>query len=248
VVRVRPLLASLAVLAVLAAPAGAGGVIKGQLWLSRKAMQLAHTARDPGTPSASAKAVTRPVPVSMTKAPASKPPVLVPQPGVADAVIYVEKVPEKVEHKYLPPRNRPDRRPLPRIVQMKQRYVPRVLVATVGTAVVFENLDRVYHNTFSVSVAKRFDLGKYPPGHCDTVRFERRGVANLHCDIHPDEIGFVALVPNHIFARPDSLGRFALPKLPPGDYKVRTWHPRLGELTREVTMPKHGDLALEMNY
>lgn len=78
--------------------------------------------------------------------------------------------------------------------------------------------------------------------------FDRAGVANLHCDIHPDESGFVVVVPNHAFARPDSLGRFALPKLPKGDYTLHVWHPRLGEITRDVTMPKHGDLKIELRF
>ena len=170
------------------------------------------------------------------------------QRGANDAVVYLERVPDKVEkkltrHGLFKKAPRP-----PRIVQAKLRFVPRVLAAAAGTAVEFENLDRVYHNTFSVSAAKRFDLGKYPPGTLDTVVFERVGVANLHCDIHPDESGFVVVVPNHAFTRPDSLGRFALPKLPRGQYTVRVWHPRLGEISRAVEMPKHGDVALEQRF
>jgi hypothetical protein len=170
------------------------------------------------------------------------------QRGASDAVVYLEQVPDKVEKK-LTHRGLFRKAPRPsRIVQIKLRFVPRVLAAAAGTAVEFQNLDRVYHNTFSVSVAKRFDLGKYPPGTLDTVVFERVGVANLHCDIHPDESGFVVVVPNHAFTRPDSLGRFALPKLPRGQYTVRVWHPRLGEISRAVEIPKHGDVALELRF
>jgi len=173
------------------------------------------------------------------------------QRGARDAVVYLQWVPEKVEKK-LTPRSRSNRskkapRP-PRIVQTKLKFVPRVLGAAAGTLVEFENRDRVYHNTFSVSSAKRFDLGKYPPGALDTVVFDRVGVANLHCDIHPDESGFVVVVPNHAFTHPDSLGRFVLPKLPRGQYSVRVWHPRLGEITRAVEMPKRGDVALELKF
>jgi plastocyanin len=170
------------------------------------------------------------------------------QRGAGDAVVYLDKIPEKVEKKLTKPGLfRKARRP-PRIVQRDLHFVPRVLATAVGGLVEFENLDRVYHNTFSVSAAKRFDLGKYAPGRLDTVVFDRVGVANLHCDIHPDESGFVVVVPNHAFTRPDSLGRFTLPKLPRGEYTVHVWHPRLGEFTRAVTMPKHGDLKLELKF
>ena len=171
-----------------------------------------------------------------------------PQRRVKEAVVYLERIPEKVERK-LTRRRWWKRAPrLPRIVQADLRFTPRVLAAAAGTRVEFANLDRVFHNTFSVSAARRFDLGKYPPGHVDTVAFDRAGVANLHCDIHPQESGFVVVLPNHAFTRPDSLGRFTLPKLPAGSYTVRVWHPRFGELRRNVTMPSQGDLSVDLTY
>jgi len=174
-----------------------------------------------------------------------------PQRGVTDAVIYIERIPDKVEKKLASPggwfRRKTTPR-APRIVQKNQSFTPRVLAVAAGSDVEFQNLDRVYHNAFSVSPAKRFDLGKYPPGRADTVRFGKPGVVNLHCDIHPQMVGYVVVTPNHAFSRPDSLGRYQLPKLPPGDYTVRVFHPRLGELTREVTVPKRGDLALDIRY
>lgn len=173
---------------------------------------------------------------------------IVPQRHVREAVVYVEQVPEKVERKLTRHRWWKRKPKLPRIVQADLRFSPRVLAAAVGTRVEFANLDRVFHNAFSVSSARRFDLGQYPPGRVDTVAFDRAGVANLHCDIHPREAGFVVVVPNHAFARPDSLGQFKLPKLPAGSYTVRAWHPGLGELRREVTMPRRGDVTLELKY
>lgn len=170
------------------------------------------------------------------------------QRGASDAIVYLEQVPKKVEKKLTGHGLFRKAPPTPRIVQTRLRFVPRVLGAAAGTAVEFENRDRVYHNTFSVSAAKRFDLGKYAPSTIDTVIFERTGVANLHCDIHPDESAWVVVVPNHAFTRPDSLGRFKLPKLPRGQYTVRVWHPRLGEITRAVEMPKHGNVDLELKF
>ena len=188
-----------------------------------------------------------PSPSKGGKSPAAKESVA-PQRRVKEAVVYLEKIPEKVERK-LTRRRWWKRAPrLPRIVQADLRFTPRVLAAAAGTRVEFANLDRVFHNTFSVSAARRFDLGKYPPGHVDTVAFDRAGVANLHCDIHPQESGFVVVLPNHAFTRPDSLGRFTLPKLPAGSYTVRVWHPRFGELRRNVTMPSQGDLSVDLTY
>jgi len=161
-----------------------------------------------------------------------------------DVVVYLAQAPEKLERKLV----KKARKAKHRIVQEQLSFSPRVLAVAVGDTVLVENKDRVYHNTFSVSLAKRFDLGKYAPGHVTPVVFEDAGVVNLHCDIHPSEAAFVVAVPNHIFTRPDSLGRFKLPKLPNGSYTLKVWHPRLGTVTREVEMPKKGNATLDLEF
>jgi plastocyanin len=176
-----------------------------------------------------------------------------PQPGIAEAVVYVEKVPDKVERKlvagtgWLFFRHRAPNDPL-RVVQADMRFKPRVLATTVGRPVTFMNLDHVYHNAFSVSAARTFDLGKYAPGKSDTVRFDRPGVVNVHCDIHPDEVGYIVVAPNHTLARPDKYGDYTLPSLPAGTYTVIAWHPRYGEIRRSVEVPKRGDVTLDLGF
>lgn len=176
------------------------------------------------------------------------------QPGVSEGVVWVERIPEKVEAKLAGPprswfgfRRLPDP-PLPTIRQRKDLFAPRVLVVPAGDSVEFANTDRLYHSTFSVSGARRFDLGKTPPGRRDTLAFERPGVINLHCEIHPQAVGYVVVTPNHAFAQPDSAGRFRLPKLPPGRYVLRAWHPRKGELKLPFTVPKRGAVALDPTF
>src|SRR5688500_2577590 len=52
----------------------------------------------------------------------------------------------------------------PALEQRQQAFAPRVLAVQAGATVDFPNRDPVYHNVFSVSPAKRFDLGKYAEG------------------------------------------------------------------------------------
>lgn len=231
----RPRLALLMIAAfVVFVPARAeAGVLHGTLWVSGKA---GSHARAVATETPETRAATKRA-----------------QRGVTEAVVWVEQVPDKVERKLVAgsprwfwrTRELPH---LPRIVQRGHAFAPRTLAVAVGSQVEFLNLDRVYHNAFSVSSARRFDLGKYPPGRADTVMFERAGVINLHCDIHPEELGFIVVVPNHVSARPDSLGAFTLPRLPPGTYTVRAWHPRLGEFTHKFEVPRRGDVDLELSF
>lgn len=171
-----------------------------------------------------------------------------PDARLKDTVVYLEQVPEAVERR-LTRRGWFARRPKPpRIVQADLRFSPRLLAVAVGTAVELQNADQVYHNAFSVAASKRFDLGRYPPGYKDTLVFDRVGVTNLHCDVHPQELGFVVVVPNHAFARPDSLGRFSLPHLTPGTYVVHAFHPRRGERRKEIVIPARGDATVELRF
>jgi hypothetical protein len=175
------------------------------------------------------------------------------QRGIADAVVWVDAIPERLERRLARGRHRwfwqrPRPVVLPSVVQRAGSFSPRVLAVVAGSSVEFRNRDRVYHNVFSVSAARRFDLGKYAPGRADTVDFAKPGVVNLHCDIHPEELGFVVVVPNHAFAHPDSLGAFALPALPPGRYTLHAWHPRLGELKRPFEAPKRGGVELQLDF
>ena len=51
-----------------------------------------------------------------------------------------------------------------RIAQMPQKnmtFAPDLVAVLVGTTVEFPNLDDMYHNVFSYSKTKRFDLGRY---------------------------------------------------------------------------------------
>ena len=161
-------------------------------------------------------------------------------PAVSETVVYLDSVPAKLEGK-LARRARP-----PVIAQAFGHFRPRVAVVPVGGTVTFENQDRVYHNAFSLSPARKFDVGKVAPRESREVRFDRVGVVKVFCDLDPTEIGFVVVVPNHAFARPDSTGAFSLPKLPPGSYRLRVWHPRHRGTTRTFEVARRGDVTLDL--
>ena len=159
-----------------------------------------------------------------------------------DAVIYLEQVPPKIDAALTQTDSTPT------IGQTKHCFIPNVLPVAAGSTVRFENRDRVYHNVFSVSPIKRFDVGKYAPGKSKAVRFDKQGVVQLFCDIDPSMAGYVMVLPHHAFVQPDVTGAFALPKLPRGTYTVKVWHPKYGRLTRKVEMPKRGDAIVELRY
>ena len=161
---------------------------------------------------------------------------------VTDAVVYLEQIPAAAESTLA-------RCPRPaRLAQLHQAFVPRVLPVAVGTTVEFPNEDPIYHNVFSVSPVKRFDLGKYPRGHSKSVLCNRTGVINVYCDIHSDMAAFIVVVPNHGYTQPDTTGAFVLEGLPAGRYTVHAWHPDLGERKCAIEVPAEGEAAVKLVY
>ena len=158
----------------------------------------------------------------------------------SDAVVYVDHVSPAADSAIV------TGGPHPTLAQKNQAFEPRVLAVAVGTAVDFPNLDPIYHNVFSLSPARKFDLGKYPRGHFKTVVFDRVGLINVYCDIHSNMEAFVRVLPHHAFTRPAADGSFALPELPAGRYQLHVWHPDLPETTQTVDVPASGDVRVEV--
>jgi plastocyanin len=134
------------------------------------------------------------------------------------------------------------------LAQRQQAFSERVLSCVVGTVVDFPNQDPIFHNVFSVSPVKRFDLGKYPKGHSKQVRFDKPGLVQVFCDIHPSMACFILVLPNRAFARPDESGAWALPRLPAGTYTIKLWHPDFGEVSRTVKLPASGDVSVDLGF
>lgn len=160
-----------------------------------------------------------------------------------DAVVYVDHVPAAAESSLVRASS-----PMPRLAQKDQSFVPRVLGIAVGTLVDFPNLDPIYHNVFSLSPVRRFDLGKYPRGNSRQIRFPKAGLVNVYCEIHSDMEGFILVLPHHGFARPSASGEYTLPPLPAGHYVLRVWHPDLGEQSATVDVPASGDVTANLSY
>jgi plastocyanin len=131
----------------------------------------------------------------------------------------------------------PARQLAPVHVEIRQRdetFVPRVVVVPVGSTVDFPNDDPIYHNVFSLSSARNFNLGRYPRGKTKGVTFDKPGLVRVFCDIH-SHMSATVLVFNHPwFAMPDEDGHFQLPAVPPGDREITAWHERLGDTTLRV--------------
>jgi plastocyanin len=127
-----------------------------------------------------------------------------------------------------------------RINQINEQFVPRVVAITTGTTVDFPNNDRIYHNVFSLSKARTFDLGRYAAGTSRAVRFDRPGIVRVFCEIHSHMSAWVLVFNHPFFAATDDEGRYAIPNVPAGTYSLAVWHETLPRETRRIVVPDTG--------
>ncbi len=115
--------------------------------------------------------------------------------------------------------------PLAQVAQKDLAFIPTLLPVQVGTRVEFPNFDDTYHNIFSFSPAKRFDLGRYRSDEkpVPSVVFDEAGLVTLRCDIHEHMRALILVLPTPYFVVTDADGRYRLGGLPPGRYTVAAW-------------------------
>jgi len=219
------------------ASGGCGDVWGGAPWVAALALAVAavpaparaqETGRIEGTATISHRLTRERPRVRIYSEPGTAPPAPAEESPFASVVLYLESVPRQPA--------RPPAVP-PVLRQHGERFVPHVLPVVAGTTVDFPNDDPIYHNVFSLSRTRTFDLGRYPQGSSRSVRFDTPGVVQVFCHIHADMSGYILVLENPFFVIPDAQGRFALEGVPPGDYRLIAWHERI----RPMVTPVHVD-------
>lgn len=131
--------------------------------------------------------------------------------------------------------------------QRQRRFEPEVLAVPVGSTVVFPNSDPVFHNVFSFSRAKQFDLGNYPRGRTRAVTFDKPGVVLVHCHLHPYMSGAILVTPSDWRVKPGPNGSYLLRDVPPGRYVLVAWHKAAGSFRRTVEVKDDGAVTLDFD-
>jgi plastocyanin len=113
--------------------------------------------------------------------------------------------------------------------QAQKEFRPRVTLITTGTRVTFPNFDTVRHHVYSFSPVKTFELKLYTGVPGVPVVFDKPGVAVLGCNIHDYMVAWVFVADTPWSARSAGNGHARIDGVPPGDYRLRLWHPALGQ-------------------
>src|SRR5580704_3198718 len=135
------------------------------------------------------------------------------------------------------------------IDQVDKQFVAYVTPINVGSMVKFPNSDKIRHQVYSFSAAKRFDLPLYAGTDAPPVMFDKPGVVVLGCNIHDWMVGYIYVSETPFFAKTAAGGTAAIDEMPPGEYSVRVWHPSMehGEesTARRVTLNADSPTSVE---
>ena len=130
-------------------------------------------------------------------------------------------------------------------------FAPRTQVAAAGSEVeVFSSdpilhtahawLDRretLFHVALPVFLSRR------------VVRLERPGLVTIECDVgHTWMRAFIWVTETGFAAATDAGGRFRLPGVPPGRYRLRVWHEVLGERALPLAVSPGEDVRLAVRF
>ena len=125
---------------------------------------------------------------------------------------------------------------IPKMSHQGRRFSPRVIPIVKGESVDFFNDDNIYHNVFSLSKAKNFDLGIYPQGTSRLVAFNKPGLIKIYCNIHPKMVSSILVLNNPLFAKAAIDGTFTIKKIPDGTFTLRLWYEFGDDLSQQVIL------------
>jgi plastocyanin len=147
-------------------------------------------------------------------------------PSELDSVVIYPNVPAK---RTSPP-------VLASVAQRDTRFSAPLLVVPVGARVSFPNDDPIFHNVYSLSKTKSFDLGYFPKGQTRVVTFDQPGVVDVFCHLHAQMSTSIVVVPSASWTQPDGSGDFTLKDVPDGEVEIVAWHRAAGFFRRRVVV------------
>ncbi len=135
--------------------------------------------------------------------------------------------------------------PAAEVEQIDRRFNPELVVVPVGSTVSFPNMDPIFHNIYSLSKPKSFDLGSYDKGETRKVTFPKPGIVEIYCHLHPNMAATIVVTPNRWYTRPDRTGHYQIPNVPPGQYTLVAWHKAAGFFRKTITVDAQHDAVAD---
>jgi plastocyanin len=126
------------------------------------------------------------------------------------------------------------------------RYEPHVLGIQVGQPLVIVNQDPLLHNVHALTfVNGGFNIGQPTRGLETTKTFTAPEIIPVRCDVHPWMSAWIGVVDHPYFAVTDAAGKYSLPALPPGTYRIEAWQEACEPVSKEIDVTSGAGLDLD---
>ena len=107
-------------------------------------------------------------------------------------------------------------------------------------------MDPFFHNVFSYSKTKKFDLGRYAEGHSKSVTFNKPGIVRVFCEIHSNMLAHIIVLEQPYFTLTEQDGSFRISDVPPGEYDLHIWQENAPEQVKHVMIPDQKVYVVEV--
>ena len=153
----------------------------------------------------------------------------------AEVVVYVVGYPE------------PPSTTVTTMTQKDRRFQPELVAITRDETVTFPNKDVFFHNVFSQSTTRPFDLGSFKRDEAKDKQFPSLGVVDVYCNIHPEMAATILVVPNQRHTRAAADGKFTIDGVRPGTWTVFAYTRRATRpASAKVTVVAGADVTAEL--
>ena len=114
------------------------------------------------------------------------------------------------------------------------RFAPHVLAASVGQFLLLKNSDPILHTVHAYFKEQpQFNVGLYP-GRATRKPLVAPGVSQIICEVHPWMSAYLVVADHPYFAVTDLYGEYEIRDVPPGSYRLKVWHEKLGVQEKQV--------------
>jgi plastocyanin len=127
------------------------------------------------------------------------------------------------------------------MAQENTAFVPDLLIVPTASEVTFPNRDAFFHNVFSYSPPRNFDLGRYPKGETRTVKLTTPGIVRIFCEIHASMYASIVVVNTNRYQIVASGDEFIFADVAPGRYRLTAVDARGRRNISEITVTATDD-------
>jgi plastocyanin len=161
--------------------------------------------------------------------------------ALANVLVYIEDAPSSSG----------EARDMVELDQVNCQFIPHVLGVQIGQPLLARNSDLEYHNVhYAPEMNPSQNIGLETYGKKRTVRFEQPEAVPIRvkCDVHPWMEAYVGVFAHPFFAVTDRSGRYAIERVPAGQYTLRAWHERFGTREARITVADAGEVVADFVF